>query len=122
MENNHSQAGMTAKYFATSFAILNALLTLLVSKKLFPTSTISSSFVGLLSRSIMFSFFADCVPLFMAGRLQLVAVQASLVPSPVITTVPLFFGIAESKPDCVLRSLPDKNIIARKLLLHYGDL
>src|SRR5205809_7602852 len=46
-----SIAGMMAKYFATSFAMLNVVSAPRVMSICFPISTMSMSFVGLLSRS-----------------------------------------------------------------------
>ncbi len=81
-------AGMMAKYFATSFAMLNVVSVPRVISNCFPISTISSNFVGLLSRSIMFAASrAGCVPVFIATATSAWArAGASLVPSPVIAT------------------------------------
>ena len=77
-------AGMITKYFARSFAIENVVSAPRVMRSCFPISTISISFVGLLSRSIMFAASrAGCVPVFMATATSAWArAGASLVPSP----------------------------------------
>ena len=60
-------AGTIAKYLETSLARLNVVRLPLVIKSCLPTATISSSFVGLLSRSTMLpASLAACVPEFMA--------------------------------------------------------
>ena len=87
-------AGIMAKYFETSFAMLNVVNDPLVISSCFPISTISISFVGLLSRStILAASRAGCVPVFMATATSACAsAGASLVPSPVMaTSLPLFW-------------------------------
>ena len=60
-------AGMIAKYLATSLAMLNVVSAPRVISICLPVSTTSSSFVGLLSRSIMLpASLAAWVPEFMA--------------------------------------------------------
>jgi len=60
-------AGMMAKYFEMSLAMLNVVSAPRVIKSCFPISTISISLVGLLSRSTMLpASLAACVPVFMA--------------------------------------------------------
>src|SRR5881275_3794843 len=62
-----SIAGTIAKYFATSFAMLNVVSEPRVISICFPISTMSSSFVGLESRSTMLpASRAACVPVFIA--------------------------------------------------------
>ncbi len=81
-------AGMIAKYFATSFAIENVVSAPRVISSCLPISTMSSSLVGLESRSTMLpASFAACVPVFIATPTSACAsAGASLVPSPVIAT------------------------------------
>ena len=81
-------AGMIAKYFATSFAIENVVSAPRVMSSCLPISTMSSSLVGLESRSTMLpASFAACVLVFMATPTSACArAGASLVPSPVIAT------------------------------------
>ena len=56
-----------AKYFATSLAMENVVRLPRVMSSCLPMRTMSSSFVGLESRSTMLpASFAACVPLFMA--------------------------------------------------------
>jgi hypothetical protein len=83
-----SIAGMIAKYFATSLAMLKVVSAPRVMSSCFPISTISMSFVGLLSRSTMLpASRAACVPVFMATPTSAWArAGASLVPSPVMAT------------------------------------
>src|SRR5215468_9801762 len=60
-------AGMIAKYFATSFAMLKVVSEPRVISICLPVSTTSMSFVGLESRSTMLpASLAACVPVFMA--------------------------------------------------------
>jgi hypothetical protein len=62
-----SIAGMMAKYLAMSLAMLNVVSEPRVMRSCFPISTISMSFVGLLSRSTMLpASRAAWVPVFMA--------------------------------------------------------
>ena len=62
-----SIAGMMAKNFATSFAMLKVVSEPRVMSSCFPISMISKSFVGLESRSTMLpASFAACVPVFIA--------------------------------------------------------
>ena len=79
---------MIAKYLATSLAIENVVSEPRVISSCLPISTISSSLVGLLSRStILPASLAACVPLFIATATSACAsAGASLVPSPVIAT------------------------------------
>ncbi len=79
---------MMAKYLATSLAIENVVSEPRVISSCLPTSTISISFVGLLSRSTMLpASLAACVPVFIATPTSAWAsAGASLVPSPVIAT------------------------------------
>ncbi|MNK90396.1 hypothetical protein D3C87_1104470 [compost metagenome] len=86
--NVANRAGKIAKYFATSFAILKVVSEPRVINSCFPISTISMSFVGLLSRSTMFpASRAACVPVFIATPTSAWArAGASFVPSPVIAT------------------------------------
>ena len=79
---------MIAKYFATSFAMLNVVSAPRVINSCLPISTTSISLVGLLSRSIMFAASrAGCVPVFIATATSACAsAGASFVPSPVIAT------------------------------------
>ena len=81
-------AGMIAKYFATSFEIENVVSAPRVINNCLPISTISMSFVGLESKSIMFAASrAGCVPVFIATATSACAsAGASFVPSPVIAT------------------------------------
>ena len=81
-------AGMIAKYFETSLAIEKVVSEPRVISSCLPVSTISSSLVGLLSRSTMLpASLAACVPVFMATATSACAsAGASLVPSPVIAT------------------------------------
>ena len=81
-------AGMMAKYFATSLAMLNVVNDPRVMSICFPISTMSMSFVGLLSRSTMLpASRAACVPVFIATPTSAWAsAGASLVPSPVMAT------------------------------------
>ena len=79
---------MIAKYLATSLAIENVVNEPRVISSCLPTSTISISFVGLLSRSTMLpASLAAWVPVFIATPTSAWAsAGASLVPSPVIAT------------------------------------
>ncbi len=62
-----NKAGMMAKYFATSFAILKVVKVPRVINNCFPISTTSINLVQSLSKSTIFpASFAACVPLFMA--------------------------------------------------------
>ncbi|CEX87587.1 Uncharacterised protein [Streptococcus pneumoniae] len=81
-------AGMIAKYFAISFAILNVVKAPRVINNCLPIPTTSIIFVGFESRSIMFAAsFAAVVPLFIANPTSACAnAGASFVPSPVIAT------------------------------------
>ena len=83
-----SIAGTIAKYFATSFAMLKVVSDPRVISICFPISTMSSSFVGLVSRSTMLpASRAACVPVFMATPTSACAsAGASFVPSPVMAT------------------------------------
>ena len=83
-----SIAGTIAKYFATSFAMLKVVSEPRVISICFPISTMSSSFVGLESRSTMLpASRAACVPVFMATPTSACAsAGASFVPSPVMAT------------------------------------
>src|ERR1035438_1505853 len=83
-----SIAGMIAKYFATSLAMLKVVSAPRVMSSCFPISTMSSSFVGLESRSTMLpASLAAWVPVFMATPTSAWAsAGASLVPSPVMAT------------------------------------
>ena len=82
-------AGMIAKYFAASFAILNVVRDPLVIRSCFPISTTSRILVGSESRSTMLAAsFAAEVPLFIASPTSACAsAGASFVPSPVIATI-----------------------------------
>ena len=84
-----SIAGMMAKYFATSFAMLNVVSAPRVIRSCFPISMISMSFVGFESRSTMLpASFAACVPVFIATPTSACAsAGASFVPSPIIATM-----------------------------------
>ena len=81
-------AGMMAKYFATSLAMLNVVSAPRVMRSCFPISTISMSFVGLESRSTMLpASLAACVPEFIATATSAWArAGESFVPSPVMAT------------------------------------
>ena len=81
-------AGMIAKYFATSLAMLNVVSAPRVISICLPTATMSMSLVGLESRSTMLpASLAACVPVFMATATSACAsAGASLVPSPVMAT------------------------------------
>ena len=83
-----NSAGMIAKYLATSFAIEKVVRQPRVMRSCLPTSTTSSSLVGLLSRSTMLpASFAAWVPVFMAiATSAWASAGASLVPSPVMAT------------------------------------
>ena len=80
---------MMAKYFATSLAMENVVRLPRVMSSCLPMRTMSSSFVGLESRSTMLpASFAACVPLFMATATSACAsAGASFVPSPVMATM-----------------------------------
>jgi hypothetical protein len=56
-----NKAGMMAKYFATSFAILNVVNVPLVMSNCFPISTISISLVGSLSKVHHIACFLCCL-------------------------------------------------------------
>ena len=81
-------AGRMAKYLATSLAIEKVVRQPRVMRSCLPTSTTSSSLVGLESRSTMLpASFAAWVPVFMATPTSAWAsAGASLVPSPVMAT------------------------------------
>ena len=83
-----NSAGRIAKYLATSLAIENVVSEPRVMRSCLPTSTTSSSLVGLESRSTMLpASLAACVPVFIATPTSACAsAGASLVPSPVIAT------------------------------------
>ena len=83
-----NMAGIMAKYFAISFAILNVVKDPLVIKSCFPISTTSRIFVGSESRSTIFAAsLAACVPEFIARPTSACAsAGASFVPSPVMAT------------------------------------
>jgi hypothetical protein len=83
-------AGRIAKYFATSFAIESVVSAPRVIRSCLPTSTISISFVGFESRSTMLpASFAAEAPVFIATPTSAWAsAGASLVPSPVVATIP----------------------------------
>ena len=83
-----SIAGMMAKYFATSLAMLKVVSAPRVIRSCLPISTISMSLVGLESRSTMLpASLAACVPVFIATPTSACAsAGASLVPSPVMAT------------------------------------
>ena len=83
-----SIAGMMAKYLAMSLAMLKVVSEPRVMRSCLPISTISMSFVGLLSRSTMLpASRAACVPVFMATPTSAWAkAGASFVPSPVMAT------------------------------------
>ena len=83
-----NMAGRMAKYLATSFAIEKVVRLPRVMSSCLPTSTTSSSLVGLESRSTMLpASLAACVPVFIATPTSAWAsAGASLVPSPVIAT------------------------------------
>src|SRR4051812_40447355 len=83
-----NNAGMIAKYFATSLAMEKVVNAPRVMRSCLPISTISMSLVGSESRSTMLpaSLAAD-VPVFIATPTSAWAsAGASLVPSPVIAT------------------------------------
>src|SRR5208282_4613397 len=77
-----SIAGMMAKYFATSLAMLNVVSEPRVMRSCLPISMISMSFVGFESRSTMLpASLAAWVPVFMATPTSACArAGASLVP------------------------------------------
>ncbi len=79
---------MMAKYLAMSLAMLKVVREPRVISVCLPMWTISSSLVGLESRSTMFpASLAAWVPVFMATATSAWAsAGASLVPSPVIAT------------------------------------
>ena len=87
-------AGRIAKYLATSLAIENVVRQPRVISSCLPTSTTSSSLVGLESRSTMLpASRAAWVPVFMAiATSAWASAGASLVPSPVMATS-LPFGL-----------------------------
>jgi hypothetical protein len=81
-------AGMMAKYFARSFAMLNVVSAPRVMSICLPISTMDRSFVGFESRSTMLpASLAAWVPEFIATATSAWAkAGASLVPSPVMAT------------------------------------
>ena len=102
-----SIAGMMAKYFATSLAMLNVVSEPRVMSSCLPISMISMSLVGFESRSTMLpASLAACVPVFMATPTSAWAsAGASLVPSPIMATM--------RPPACSLR-------MQRELVLRLG--
>src|SRR5207245_6008450 len=81
--------GIIAKYFATSFAMLNVVTAPRVISNCLPSITTSMILAGLDSRSTMFAAsFAAWVPEFIANPTSAIAsAGASLVPSPIIATI-----------------------------------
>ena len=111
-----SIAGMMAKYFATSLAMLNVVSEPRVMSSCLPISMISMSFVGLESRSTMLpASLAACVPVFIATPTSAWAsAGASLVPSPVIATMPALGLLLADEGELVLRlGLGEKIVHAR---------
>ena len=106
-----NRAGIMAKYFARSLAMLNVVRLPLVMSSCFPIRTISISFVGEESRStILPASFAAWVPVFMATATSACAsAGASFVPSPVIATRCPF--LCSSR---IISSLPSGVACARK--------
>ncbi len=94
--------GIIAKYFATSFAMLNVVTAPRVMSSCFPSMTTSIILAGLDSRSTMFAAsFAACVPEFMARPTSATAnAGASFVPSPIIATI-LEFACSLSAIPCL---------------------
>ena len=105
-----NSAGMMAKYFATSLAIENVVSAPRVMSSCLPISTMSSSLVGLESRSTMLpASLAAVVPVFIATPTSAWAsAGASFVPSPVMATslppscsclmsASLFSGVASAR-------------------------
>src|SRR5438874_2570099 len=84
-----NNTGMIAKYFATSFAMLNVVTAPRVISNCFPSITTSMILAGFDSRSTMFAAsFAAWVPEFIAKPTSAIAkAGASLVPSPIIATI-----------------------------------